>query len=73
MLLIRFALLALASRVGGQFFQFQQGGGGINLEDLMGGAFGGGGGQHHHGGYEELPHVCPICRPSDALVLSLNM
>ena len=28
-----------------QFFQFQQqGGGGINLEDLMGGAFGGGGG-----------------------------
>jgi len=56
MLLIRFALLALASRVGGQFFQFQQGGGGINLEDLMGGAFGGGGGQHHHGGYEELPH-----------------
>jgi hypothetical protein len=44
-----------------QFFQFQQqGGGGINLEDLMGGAFGGGGGGFGGfggggGGYEELP------------------
>lgn len=45
-----------------QFFQFQQqGGGGINLEDLMGGAFGGGGGGGFGGfgggggGYEELP------------------
>merc|ERR1719267_43210 len=36
-----------------QFFQFQQGGGGINLEDLMGGGFGGGFGGG--GGYEELP------------------
>ena len=52
-----------------QFFQFQTGGGGmgggqgINLEDLMGGAFGGGGGGFGgggfggggRGGYEELP------------------
>ena len=37
-----------------QFFQFQQGGGGINLEDLMGGGgFGGGG--FRGGGHEELP------------------
>merc|ERR1719198_2505336 len=50
-----FVLLLLAVRCSAQFFQFQQGGGGINLEDLMGGGgfggFGGGGG----GGYEELP------------------
>ena len=51
-------LLALCGGASAQFFQFQQGG--INLEDLMGGAFGGGGGGGHHGGggrggYEELP------------------
>jgi len=45
-------LLGLASQAVCQFFQFQQQGG-INLEDLMGGAFGGGGGGG--GGYEELP------------------
>uniref|UniRef100_A0A7S0LFQ6 J domain-containing protein n=1 Tax=Coccolithus braarudii TaxID=221442 RepID=A0A7S0LFQ6_9EUKA len=39
--------------VAAQFFQFQQGGGGINLEDLMGGFGGGGGGRGGH--YEELP------------------
>mmetsp|Transcript_72669 Transcript_72669/g.121241 ORF Transcript_72669/g.121241 Transcript_72669/m.121241 type:complete len:395 (+) Transcript_72669:55-1239(+) len=45
--------------VAAQFFQFQSGGGGINLEDLMGGGFGGfgggGGGGGRGGGYEELP------------------
>mmetsp|Transcript_36464 Transcript_36464/g.117538 ORF Transcript_36464/g.117538 Transcript_36464/m.117538 type:complete len:396 (-) Transcript_36464:313-1500(-) len=51
-------LLALCGGASAQFFQFQQGG--INLEDLMGGAFGGGGGGGHHGGGgrggdEELP------------------
>jgi len=46
-------LLGLSSRVACQFFQFQQQGG-INLEDLMGGAFGGGGGGGGHH-YEELP------------------
>ena len=48
-------LLGMSAKCAAQFFQFQQGGGGINLEDLMGGGgfggFGGGGG----GGYEELP------------------
>uniref|UniRef100_A0A7S4BTB8 J domain-containing protein n=2 Tax=Chrysotila carterae TaxID=13221 RepID=A0A7S4BTB8_CHRCT len=49
--LLLFAAFGTA-HVSAQFFQFQGGGGGINLEDLMGGAFGGGGGR---GGYEELP------------------
>jgi len=47
LVLLEQSLLALA-----QFFQYQQGGG-INLEDLMGGAFGGGGGGHYH--HQELP------------------
>ena len=46
--------LGLATRCAAQFFQFQQGSGGINLEDLMGGGFGGGG-FGGGGGYEELP------------------
>merc|ERR1719198_574000 len=54
---ILLVLVALCTRCAAQFFQFQQGGGGINLEDLMGGAFGGGGGfpGGGGGGYEELP------------------
>lgn len=54
-------LLGLSARCAAQFFQFQQGQGGINLEDLMGGGFGGGGGGGFGGfgggggGYEELP------------------
>jgi DnaJ-class molecular chaperone len=59
MLSSRLLLLALlyvrCVCVAAQFFQFQSGGGGINLEDLMGGAFGGGGGGGG-GRYEELPH-----------------
>jgi len=47
-------VLCFAIQCAGQFFQFQQGGGGINLEDLMGGGFGGGFGGGG-GGYEELP------------------
>jgi len=46
-------LVDLRTFAAAQFFQFQQGGGGINLEDLMGGGFGGGGGGG--GRYEELP------------------
>ena len=53
-------LVCAATSAFAQFFQFQQQGGGINLEDLMGGAFGGGGGGGFGGfggggGYEELP------------------
>ena len=59
-------LLALAGTCAAQFFQFQSGGGGINLEDLMGGAFGGGGGGG--GQYEELPEQSDedddVCVPS---------
>jgi len=62
-MLLRLFLLLACAAMGtlAQFFQFQQQGGGINLEDLMGGAFGGGGGGFGGGfgggggGYEELP------------------